>query len=157
MEAVLMAPTEVSRVDVGQVLPRPLVGCVLLVDDTSDDLALLAALLAPLEAAIVVARSGEEALAMVDQQAVDLVVTDLNMPGMSGLDLARQLRGRLDAPAVIFLTGSERAVDKVTAMGLGAAAYLRKPVDVEHLIGLAREILRVRRAKRTQGATGGRH
>ena len=152
-----MAPTVVSRADVGQVLPRPLVGCLLLVDDMYDDLAVLAALLAPLEASIVIARSAGDALAMVDQQAVDLVVTDLNMPGMSGLDLVRQLRGRLDAPAVIFLTGSERAADEVTAFELGAVAYLRKPVDVEYLTGLAREILRVRRGKRTHGATGGTH
>ena len=157
MGAVLRAPTEVSRNDVGHVLPPPLVGCVLLVDDMYDDLTLLAALLAPLEATIVVARSGEEALRMVDKQAVDLVVTDLNMPGMSGLDLARQLRGRLDAPAVIFLTGSERAADEVTAFELGAVAYLRKPVYIEYLTGLAREILRVRRGKRTHGATSGTH
>jgi len=150
-------PVEVSRDDAGrQILPRPLVGRVVLVDDMYDDAVMLAALLAPLEANIVVARSAAEALAMVDEQVADLVVTDLNMPGASGLDLTRSLRKRLDVPAVIFITGSTLAADKITAFELGAAAYLQKPVDVGYLIGLAREILRVRRAKRTNDATNGR-
>jgi len=84
---------------------------------------------------------------MLDKQVVDLVVTDLNMPGASGLDLTRELRKRHDVPAVIFLTGSISARDKVEALQLGASAYLQKPVDVEHLIRVAREILASRRAE----------
>jgi len=123
----------------------PFSGCVLLVDDVHDDSALLAELLVPLRASVVTAQTAEEALAMVDGQTVDLVITDLDMPGASGLDLARDLRGRRDAPAVIFVTGSLSAKDKIEAFALGALAYLHKPVDVVHLIGLAREILRSRR------------
>src|SRR6185312_13378190 len=67
---------------------RPFTGHVLLVDDMLDDAALLADLLAPLEASIAMAQSAEEALALVDGQPVDLVITDLNMPGATGLDLA---------------------------------------------------------------------
>lgn len=147
---------ESSRDAARQALPRPLVGRVVVVDDMYDDAILLAALLAPLEACVVVARSAGEALAIVDEQVVDLVVTDLNMPETSGLDLMRKLQRRLDVPAVIFITGSTLAGDKVTAFELGAAAYLKKPVDVGYLIELAREILHVRRAKRTNDATRGR-
>jgi CheY-like chemotaxis protein len=124
-----------------QVLARHLTGHVLLVDDVHEDALLLAALLTPLETNVIVARSASEALAMLDEQVADLVVTDLNMPGPSGLDLTRVLRKRHDVPAVIFLTGSLSARDKVEAMELGAAAYLQKPVDVGHLIRVAREIL----------------
>jgi DNA-binding response OmpR family regulator len=85
-----------------------------------------------------------------------LVVTDLNMPGASGLDLVRELRKRRDVPAVIFMTGSMSARDEVAAFELGAIAYLPKPVDVGHLIGLAREILRTRCAQRTIDAAKGR-
>jgi two-component system response regulator RegX3 len=81
-----------------------------------------------------------------------LVVTDLNMPGASGLDLARELRTRRDVPAVIFMTGSQSAGDKVAAFELGAVAYLQKPIDTDYLIGLAREILRSRCAERTSAA-----
>ena len=141
------------RDDTGQpVLTRPLVGRVVVVDDMYEDAVLLAQLLEPLEATIAVARSAGEALTIVDTQVVDLVVTDLNMPGGSGLDLTRRLRRLRDIPAVIFVTGSTCAADKVTAFELGAAAYLQKPVDVPYLIGLAKEILRVHRARRASGA-----
>jgi DNA-binding response OmpR family regulator len=116
-------------------------GHVMLVDDDYEDALLLASLLAPLDATILVARSAEEALATLDKQLVDLVVTDLNMPGASGLDLVRELRRRHGAPAVIFMTGSQRVEDRVAALELGALAYLQKPIDVKQLIGLAREIL----------------
>jgi DNA-binding response OmpR family regulator len=85
-----------------------------------------------------------------------LVVTDLNMPGASGLDLVRALRKRPDVPAVIFTTGSVCTSDEVEAFELGAIAYLSKPVDVGLLIGLAREILRTRCAQRTIDAAKGR-
>ena len=88
------------------VLARHLAGHVLLVDDVHDDSLLLADLLTPLETNVMVARSTAEALAVLDKQVVDLVVTDLNMPGASGLDLTREVRKRHDIPAVIFLTGS---------------------------------------------------
>ena len=128
---------------------RPSAGRVLLVDDEYEDAALLAVLLAPLDANVLVARSTEEALGIVDQRLVDLVVTDLNMPDASGLDLARELADRDNAPAVIVLTGSQSSKDEASALELGALAYLRKPVDVERLITLAREILDRRHAERT--------
>ena len=131
-------------------------GHVMLVDDEYEDALLLATLLAPLDATIVVAKSAEEALATLDTRLVDLVVTDLNMPGASGLDLVRELRKRRDVPAVIFMTGSMSARDEVAAFELGAIAYLPKPVDVGHLMGLAREILRTRCAQRTIDAAKGR-
>jgi len=136
----------------GQGPAAPFSGRVLLVDDMHDDVTLLALLLAPLRASIMVAGSAAEALGILDKQGVDLVVTDLNMPDATGLDLAREVRGRLDVPAVIFLTGSQRAGDRVAAFELGAVAYLQKPVDLKHLLGLAREILRSRRAARTSDA-----
>jgi DNA-binding response OmpR family regulator len=129
----------------------PLAGHVLLVDDMHEDAFLLADLLKPLGASIQVAGSAEEALSIVDHQVVDLVVTDLNMPLRSGLDLARALRLRDDVPAVIFMTGSISDRDKVAALKLGAVAYLPKPIDVGHLIDVARETLRSR-ARRSPGA-----
>jgi len=131
---------------------RPVAGSLLLVDDMNEDALLLASLLAPLKARIVIARSAEEAWTILDGQAVELVVTDLNMLGASGLDLARELLGRHDVPAVIFMTGSPRAEDEIAAFALGAVAYLQKPVNVEHLIGLAREIFDARSALRTSKA-----
>jgi CheY-like chemotaxis protein len=135
-----------------RLVERPFAGRVLLVDDMHEDAELLAVLLEPLGASVAVAGSTEEALAILDKEVVDLVVTDLNMPGASGLDLVRELRARRDVPAVIFMTGSQSAGDKVAAFELGAVAYLQKPIDTSYLIGLAREILRSRCAERTSDA-----
>ncbi len=67
-------------------------GRVLLVDDMHDDASLLALLLAPLDANVSVASSAAEALGILDNECIDLVVTDLNMPDVSGLDLAREVK-----------------------------------------------------------------
>jgi CheY-like chemotaxis protein len=68
----------------------PFADRMLLVDDMQEDAELLAELLEPLGASIVVVQSAEAALKILDKQIVDLVVTDLNMPGANGLDLARE-------------------------------------------------------------------
>jgi CheY-like chemotaxis protein len=133
---------------VRQVPASPLGGKVLLVDDVRDDALLLAEVLDVLNASIEVAGSVEEALAILDETTIDLVVTDLNMPLANGLDLARELRKRQDTPALIFVTGSQCPRDKATAFELGAVAYLQKPVNIAHFIGLVRDTLRSHRAKR---------
>lgn len=131
-------------------LVRPVAGRILLVDDEYEDAVLLSVLLAPLQADVLVARSTEEALAILEKRDVDLVVTDLNMPGASGLDLARALLELNPVPAVIFTTGSQIILERLAAYELGALAYLQKPVDVGRLIGIVREILISRSARRSR-------
>src|SRR3954471_11268417 len=149
----MMSSMGAPRIDMEPQIPgSPFTGRVLLVDDRHEDVELLAIMLAPLEASVVIAGSAKEALAILDEQIVDLVVTDLNMPGKSGLELAREVLARREVPALIFMTGSQLAEDRTAALELGAVAYLKKPVDVDQLIGLAREILRLRCAARTSAA-----
>jgi CheY-like chemotaxis protein len=154
IEAMVTSSTdETPRNDRERQVPElPFPGRVLLVDDMYDDAALLALLLAPLEVSVVVAQSADEALEIVNRQVVDLVVTDLNMPGPSGLDLARVIQTQRDGPTVIFMTGSPRSGDRVAAFELGAVAYLQKPVNVEYLIGLVRETLLSRCLARVHAA-----
>ena len=123
-------------------------GKVLLVDDARTDALLLAEVLDLLNATIEIAGSVEEALAISDGATIDVVVTDLNMPVASGLDLARELRKRQDSPALIFVTGSHCPLDQAAAFELGAVAYLQKPVNVTHFIAVVRDALRSHRAKR---------
>src|SRR5205085_4830829 len=87
------------------------------------------------------AESGEQALAALEKQPADLVVLDLNMPGMGGLEALLRLREREDAPPVLILTahGSERIA--VDAMKRGAADYLPKPYDVDELRLVARRAI----------------
>jgi two-component system, NtrC family, response regulator HydG len=90
------------------------------------------------------AASGEAALAVLDDPAtgeVHLVVTDMRMPGMSGLDLLAAVRQRPHAPKVVMITahGSERLA--VEATKAGAYDYFRKPFELEELIAVVRRAL----------------
>jgi DNA-binding NtrC family response regulator len=84
------------------------------------------------------ARNGEEALALFDAAPFPLVVTDLRMPRLDGMELLRRLAARTPAPRVVVVTahGSERQA--VEAMKAGAWDYFRKPFDNEELLAVVR-------------------
>jgi DNA-binding response OmpR family regulator len=80
------------------------------------------------------AGSVNDALAVFDAETFDLVITDLKMPRVTGLDLLRALRERSAPPRVIVLSGHGAESNKIEATALGAAACLAKPVDADRLI-----------------------
>ena len=96
---------------------------------------------------VTTASSGEQALAYVEADGVDLVVLDLMMPGTGGYEVLRRLREREDMP-VIILSGLTATEHKVQGLRLGADDYLEKPFDAEEL--LARVDARLRRARTTK-------
>lgn len=77
------------------------------------------------------AASAAEAQQRLEQAPVDLVLLDIHMPGIDGIELARRLRGRADAPAIVFVTA--HAAHAVDAFELDAVDYLTKPVRAERL------------------------
>jgi len=77
------------------------------------------------------ASQGAEALQQLGTLALDLVLLDVHMPGVDGIEVARALRSRCDAPAVVFVTA--HAAHAVTAFDLEAIDYLTKPVRAERL------------------------
>ncbi len=87
------------------------------------------------------AADGAEALARFEAQPAPLVVTDLRMPGMDGMELLRRLAARAPAPRVVVITahGSERQA--VEAMKAGAYDYFRKPFENEELLAVVRRAL----------------
>ncbi len=87
------------------------------------------------------AADGAEALAKLEAQPAALVVTDLRMPGMDGMELLRRLVARAPAPRVVVITahGSERQA--VEAMKAGAHDYFRKPFENEELLAVVRRAL----------------
>ena len=87
------------------------------------------------------AADGAEALAKLEAHPAALVVTDLRMPGMDGMELLRRLVARAPAPRVVVITahGSERQA--VEAMKAGAYDYFRKPFDNEELLAVVRRAL----------------
>jgi DNA-binding response OmpR family regulator len=114
---------------------------ILLVDD---DVLLRRSLAFNLEQAgysVNTAASAEDALAMSRRDPPDLVLLDIGLPGMDGLDALRHLKENLNLP-VIFLTARRRELDEVLGLELGADDYITKPFDVDVLLAHIKAVLR---------------
>ena len=87
------------------------------------------------------ARTGEEALDRLREDKPDLILLDINMPGMGGLETCRAIRGGSDA-AIIMLTVRNTEQDKVDALDAGADDYVMKPFNTRELLARIRAALR---------------
>jgi two-component system KDP operon response regulator KdpE len=87
------------------------------------------------------ARTGDEALEKVSRFRPDLILLDINMPGMNGLDLCRELRANADLP-IIMLTVRNEESDKVAALDAGADDFVTKPFSTPELLARMRAVLR---------------
>ena len=92
---------------------------------------------------VLVAPLGATALEQLAQSQFDVVVLDLMLPDMDGLDVCRQLRARSDTP-VLMLTARGDAIDRIVGLELGADDYLPKPFEPRELLARLRAILRRR-------------
>jgi DNA-binding NtrC family response regulator len=107
---------------------------VLLVDDEADFVHLMAARIAVRDMESRVALTGAEALRMVQDEAPDVMVLDLRMPGIDGMQVLERVKTEHPGVEVIVLTGHGSDVEKQEARRLGAAAYLQKPADTIQLL-----------------------
>lgn len=115
----------------------------LLIDDEEDFVRLLALRLETRDFPVALAFTAEEGLAAVEAQDPAVVVLDVNLPDMSGLDVLREIRRRRPLVQVVMLTGQSDLATAVAGMKLGALDYLVKPVDVDVLVeALGRASLR---------------
>lgn len=119
---------------------------VLVVDDDGNCRKLLAGLLAPLGFVLQEACGGAQAQAMLAAQRFDLVLSDWRMPDMDGLVLTRWLRARVDLaqPRLAIMTASAFEEEKQEALAAGADAFLRKPIEQEHLFAMLEQQLGLR-------------
>ncbi len=85
---------------------------------------------------------GDQALAAAREDHPDLIVLDIMLPGRSGLDVLRDLRGAGDAVPVLMLTAKGDVVDRVVGLELGADDYLPKPFAVRELLARVKALLR---------------
>jgi DNA-binding response OmpR family regulator len=107
---------------------------VLMVDDEEDFVKTLAERMQMRDLDSDVALSGEAALQIVEDQVPDVMVLDLKMPGIDGMEVLRRVRKAYPQVQVVILTGHGSEKDEAEARRLGAFAYLQKPVDIEKLM-----------------------
>lgn len=107
---------------------------VLLVDDEEDFVSTLSERLQLRNITTLVATDGEEALQIIDTDKPPVVVLDVLMPGMGGLDVLRQIKKSYPHIQVIILTGRGSTKEGIKGMRLGAFDYLMKPVKIEMLM-----------------------
>ncbi|MDO4697237.1 MAG: two-component system response regulator ArcA [Pasteurellaceae bacterium] len=86
------------------------------------------------------AHNGVEMHAILNEQAINLVIMDINLPGKNGLMLAREIRENTNIP-LIFLTGRDNEVDKILGLEIGADDYITKPFNPRELTIRARNLL----------------
>jgi DNA-binding response OmpR family regulator len=114
---------------------------VLIVDDEPKIVRLVADYLEAAGFAVASAGTGEDALRRVRTDAPDLVVLDLGLPGLDGLDVTRTLRRNGDLP-IIMLTARDDETDRIIGLELGADDYVTKPFSPRELVARVRAVLR---------------
>jgi len=122
-------------------------GRVLLVEDEANMVRTLARILERKGYVVDAAGTGEEALRRLSDAPYDLVITDLNMPVMDGMQLLQAMKERQLTPATIVLTGHGTIQSAVEAMKLGAGDYLIKPCHPDELLVVAARLLEVRQLR----------
>ena len=123
---------------------------ILIVDDEPQILRFLSTSLIAHGYQVLEAPTGKDALAKADQDVPDLIILDLGLPDIDGMDVLKQVRAKSSAP-VIILSAREQETDKVYALDLGADDYVTKPFGVGELMARVRSTLRRRAASPETG------
>lgn len=122
---------------------------VLVVDDSAVDRKLVAGLLSKgRDLQVELAATGDEAVARLETAPPDLIVTDLVMPGMSGLELVRHVAERHPHIPIILMTGKGSEEIAVQSLQAGAASYVPKGVLHQHLVSTVEDVLDMTRERR---------
>lgn len=114
---------------------------VLLVDDESEFVSTLAERLFLRKIDAKTANDGESAIRMIMEDKPDLVVLDIKMPGMSGIEVLKEIKKTEPLLPIILLTGHGSTKEGMEGMKYGAFDYLMKPVDIKELIEKIQEAI----------------
>ncbi len=126
----------------------------LIIEDNADIANLVAMHLRDLEAEVEIANEGNLGLELAQKQQFDLIVLDLMLPGIDGLEICKRLRGHANNTPILMLTAKSAELDRIVGLELGADDYLPKPFSVRELIARVKAILR-RVDTRTDPSTDG--
>ncbi len=114
---------------------------VLIVDDEAPIVEMLSYNLKRANYSVLAARDGEEAVAIARREQPDLIILDLMLPRLDGLEVCRILRRERDVP-IIMLTARDTEIDRVVGLELGADDYMVKPFSVRELLARVKNVLR---------------
>ena len=115
---------------------------VLLVDDEKEMVAALAERLSFRDIDAEWVTTGKDAIALISENHFDVLVLDVKMPGMSGLETMIEILKIKPESRIIFLTGHGSAMDHIACKEAGAFCYLMKPINIEILVEKIREAMR---------------
>ncbi|MBS5215138.1 MAG: response regulator transcription factor [Clostridiales bacterium] len=88
-----------------------------------------------------IAADGEEVASMIERSTFDLILLDLMLPGKSGYDVCKEIRGKIDIP-ILMVTARTESIDKIRGLGVGADDYIAKPFDPAELVARVHANLR---------------
>ncbi len=117
---------------------------VLVVDDSLTDMQIISSCLQHGGINVLIAQSGEEALAKITNQKPDVIVLDIVLPGVSGFELCRDLKAKAETSGIPIVLCSTKGgqMDKFWGMKQGADAYLTKPIDQEELVRTVKQLIK---------------
>ena len=125
---------------------------ILIIDDDRELGEMLAEFLSPDHLDVSACLSGEEGLEALREESYDLLILDIMLPGMNGLDVLKVVRERSDIP-VIMLTARGDDVDRILGLEFGADDYLAKPFNPRELLARIKAIMRRTRADERRGGS----
>ena len=114
---------------------------ILIVDDDPHILEVIAFALAKADMTTAVAHDGREALEVFAGGGVDLIVLDISMPEMDGLEVCRQIRKTSEIP-ILFLSSRDEEIDRILGLEIGGDDYVTKPFSPRELVARIRAILK---------------
>src|SRR5712691_481223 len=115
---------------------------ILVVEDDRDIAHLVELHLQDLGADVTLAHDGGVALDIALRRSFDLVILDLMLPGIDGLEICRRLRARSNYTPILMLTARSADVDRIVGLEIGADDYLTKPFNIRELIARVKALLR---------------
>lgn len=119
---------------------------ILIIEDNTDIARLVQMHLRDAGYSVDIAIDGETGLQHLEQHKADLLILDLMLPGMDGLAVCRELRGREDYISILMLTSKSTELDRVVGLEMGADDYLTKPFSIPELLARVKSIFRQRDA-----------
>lgn len=114
---------------------------ILIIEDELELLQILQKYLEQANYQVVIASKGDLGLSMWEENQPDLVILDLNLPGMDGLDIAREIRRKSDTP-IIMVTARVEETDRLIGLELGADDYITKPFSPREVVARVRAVMR---------------